>query len=37
MYIHYTIHYTIHLFSETQSSALNTAHIDFVEQMGHFL
>jgi|SaaInl8_150m_RNA_FD_contig_21_486968_length_583_multi_8_in_0_out_0_2 hypothetical protein len=31
------IHFTIHLFSITQSSALNTANIDFVEKMGHML
>jgi len=31
------IHYAVHLFSETQLSALNTVHIDFVEKMGHFL
>lgn len=31
MYIHFTIHH----FPEAQSSALNTAHIDFLEKMGH--
>ena len=33
MYIHFTIHY----FSITQSSALNWAKIDFIDEMGHLL